>query len=51
MKMFLGKSFLGIVRCTFLIDPEGTITQMWDNVNPKGHANQVLEAIRAKQAA
>jgi len=51
MKMFLGKSFLGIVRCTFLIDPNGRIQKIWDNVSPKGHATQVLEAIRSNQAA
>lgn len=47
--MFLGKSFLGIVRSTFLIDPNGAIKQIWDNVNPKGHAIQVLEAIQPSQ--
>lgn len=49
MKIFLGKSFLGIVRSTFLIDPNGTIKQIWDNVNPKGHASQVLQAIQSSQ--
>lgn len=45
MKSFLGKSFLGIVRSTFLISPDGTIRKIWDKVTPKGHAAQVLEAI------
>lgn len=48
MKSFLGKSFLGIVRSTFLIGPEGVIRQVWDKVNPKGHAAQVLEALAQK---
>ncbi len=51
MKMFLGKSFLGIVRSTFLMDPSGTIAQIWDNVNPKGHATQVLAAIQSSRAS
>ncbi len=46
-KSFLGKSFLGIVRSTFLIGPDGKIAQMWKTVNPKGHAAQVLEALAA----
>ncbi len=45
MKSFLGKSFLGIVRSTFLIGPDGKIKRVWESVNPKGHAAQVLEAI------
>ena len=48
MKSFLGKSFLGIVRSTFLIGPEGVILHVWDKVNPKGHAAQVLEALAQK---
>ena len=43
MKKFLGKSFLGIVRSSFLISPDGKIEQVWDNVKAKGHAAQVLE--------
>lgn len=46
MKSFLGKSFLGIVRMTFWIGPEGKIRKIWDNVTPKGHAAEVLAAIR-----
>lgn len=48
MKSFLGKSFLGIVRSTFLIGPDGRIAKVWENVHPKGHAVLVLEAIHAK---
>lgn len=48
MKSFLGKSYLGIVRSTFLIGPDGKIVKVWENVHPKGHAAQVLEAIHAK---
>ena len=46
MKKFLGKSFLGIVRSSFLIDPEGKIEQVWDNVKAKGHAAQVLDFVK-----
>lgn len=54
MKKFLGKSFLGIVRSTFLIGPDGRIERNWDNVSAKGHAAEVLAALmslaRAKSA-
>jgi peroxiredoxin Q/BCP len=46
MKSFLGKTFLGIVRSTFLIDRDGRIAQIWDKVKVKGHAEEVLEAAK-----
>jgi peroxiredoxin Q/BCP len=46
MKQFLGKSFLGIVRSTFLIAPDGRIAKIWDKAPSKGHAAEVLEAVR-----
>ena len=46
MKKFLGKSFLGIVRSSVLMDPEGKVEQVWDNVKAKGHAAQVLDYVK-----
>ena len=46
MKSFLGKTFMGIVRSTFLIDREGRIAKIWDKVKVKGHAEEVLQAAR-----
>lgn len=45
MKTFLGKSFLGIVRMTYWIGPDGNIRKIWNQVTPKGHAAEVLAAI------
>ncbi len=45
MKSFFGKSFLGIVRTTFLIGPDGKIRKIWPKVTVKGHAAEVLAAI------
>lgn len=47
MKSFLGKSFLGIVRMTYWIGPDGKIRKIWDKVTPKGHAAEILTAIQA----
>lgn len=44
-KSMFGKTFLGIVRSTFLIDPEGKITKIWRNVKVDGHEKEVLDAI------
>jgi peroxiredoxin Q/BCP len=46
MKSFLGKTFLGIVRSTFLIDANGRIARIWDKVKVKDHAAEVLEAVK-----
>jgi thioredoxin-dependent peroxiredoxin len=45
MKSFYGKSFLGIVRSTFWIGPDGTIRKIWPKVKVEGHAADVLSAI------
>ena len=47
MNSFLGKSFLGIVRMTFWIGSDGIIRRIWDKVTPKGHAAEVIAAIKA----
>lgn len=45
MKKFLGRSFLGIVRSSFLIGPDGIVEHIWDNVKAKGHATEVLAIV------
>ena len=47
-KKFLGRSFQGIVRSTFLIGPDGKIEQVWDNVKVKNHAAEVLAAVTSQ---
>lgn len=42
-----GKTYMGIVRSTFLIDGEGTIVRVWPAVKVKGHAQDVLDAVKA----
>ncbi len=48
MKTFLGRSFLGIIRSSYLIGPDGKIEQVWDNVKAKGHAAEVLAELSQK---
>lgn len=47
MKSFLGKSFLGIVRSTVWVGPDGKIRRVWDKVSPKGHAAEVVAALKS----
>lgn len=46
-KSMYGRTFMGITRTTFLIDPDGRITRVWRNVKVDGHAEDVLAAARA----
>lgn len=41
-KRFMGRSFLGIARISFLIDPEGRIAKAYETVKPATHADEVL---------
>ena len=46
-KKMYGKTFMGMVRSTYLIGADGTILRVWPKVKVKGHAEEVLEAARA----
>jgi thioredoxin-dependent peroxiredoxin len=48
MKKFMGRSFKGIVRSTFLIGADGKIEEIWDEVKAKGHAAETLAAASGK---
>jgi thioredoxin-dependent peroxiredoxin len=47
MKRFLGKSYLGIVRMSFWVGADGKIRKIWDKASSKGHAEEVLAAVKA----
>lgn len=43
MKKMFGKEYMGIVRSTFVIAPDGKILKHWSKVKVKGHAKEVLD--------
>jgi peroxiredoxin Q/BCP len=45
-KSMYGRKYHGILRTTFLIDPEGRIGRIFEKVRPAGHAAEVLAALR-----
>ena len=49
-KNMYGRKVLGVVRSTFLISPDGRIVQAWRGVKVPGHAQAVLDALKAHQA-
>ncbi|WP_027390529.1 peroxiredoxin [Chrysiogenes arsenatis] len=48
LKKNYGKEYMGLVRSTFLIAPNGTVVERWSKVRVKGHAEAVLAAVRAR---
>ncbi|MFL0355033.1 peroxiredoxin [Erythrobacter sp. GH1-10] len=46
-KKMYGKTFMGMVRTTYLVGPDGKIAQIWNKVKVKGHAEEVLDAAKA----
>ena len=46
-KKFMGREYMGINRSTFLIDKQGKIVNIWENVNVKDHAKEVLETLKS----
>ncbi len=49
-KTLYGRKFMGIERSTFLIDASGTLWREWRKVKVKGHAAEVLDAVRELNA-
>ncbi|MEX0976339.1 MAG: peroxiredoxin [Woeseia sp.] len=45
-KSLYGRKFMGIERSTFLLDEDGKLRREWRKVRVKGHAAEVLEAVR-----
>jgi thioredoxin-dependent peroxiredoxin len=46
-----GRTYLGIARSSYLVDPDGRIAAAWPTVRADGHADQVLDALRAARRA
>lgn len=40
-----GRKYMGIVRTTYLIGPDGKVVQRWDSVKVDGHAEEVADAL------
>lgn len=44
-KTFMGRTYMGVNRVTFLIGPDGRIRKIWPKVKPEEHAAEVLAAV------
>jgi peroxiredoxin Q/BCP len=50
-KKMAGKTYMGVTRSTFIVDPDGRIARAFPKVSPKGHDDVVLEALAELAAA
>ena len=48
-KKLYGREYVGIERSTFLLDPKGVVREAWRPVKVPGHAQAVLDALKAAQ--
>jgi len=44
-KKFRGREYMGVLRTTFLIDAEGEIVRVFENVKPADHSAEVIEVL------
>ncbi len=49
-KVLYGKTVIGMIRSTFIIGPDGTLTKVWKQVQAEGHGEHVLKALEATRA-
>jgi thioredoxin-dependent peroxiredoxin len=40
-----GRTYLGVMRSTFIIDPEGRVARVFPKVSPKTHDDEVLRVL------
>jgi peroxiredoxin Q/BCP len=44
-----GRTYMGVLRKTFLVDKDGVVRKIWHTVKPEGHAGEVLEVVEELQ--
>jgi thioredoxin-dependent peroxiredoxin len=49
-KNMFGKKVMGLIRTTFIINPEGEISYVFNNVRAKGHVDKVIEKLNELKA-
>jgi peroxiredoxin Q/BCP len=50
-KQNYGRTYWGVKRSTFLVDPDGLVARVWPTVKTEGHAAQILAALDEERAA
>ncbi len=50
LKKFMGREYMGIMRNTYIINPEGNIVKEYEGIEPKEHVNQIINDLEALQS-
>ncbi len=50
-KKFMGRTYMGVERMSFLVDPKGKIAKIYEKVKPEVHASEILADVRELQKA
>jgi peroxiredoxin Q/BCP len=45
-KSMYGRTYMGMLRTTYLVGADGRVLRVWDKVKVKGHAQEVLKAVQ-----
>jgi peroxiredoxin Q/BCP len=45
-KKFMGREYEGVLRTTFLIDAQGKIARVFENVRPSEHSKEVIASVK-----
>ena len=43
LKKFMGKEYMGVLRTTFVIGPDGILKKIFNNVKPENHFQEILD--------
>jgi peroxiredoxin Q/BCP len=49
-KKYMGRSYEGVLRTTYLISTDGIIVRVFENVKPDGHSREILDALQKIQS-
>jgi peroxiredoxin Q/BCP len=44
-KSMYGKTYMGVIRSTVVVAPDGTVKKVFPKVSPEGHAQEILELL------
>lgn len=46
-----GRKYMGVLRTTYVVDPDGRVAQVFEKVKPENHAEEVAEALNVLSKA
>jgi peroxiredoxin Q/BCP len=48
--VLFGRKYMGILRTTFVIDPSGKVSKVFEKVHPEGHGEEVAKFLAVEKA-